>query len=567
MILLDDCQWADETTAKLLAHWQRQRTEWEMEGSPSLLIAAFRSEEVAANHPLRAIRPTLHLHLTPFVASELQELLESMAGPLPREAVEAVSKLSAGSPFMACAVLRGMVESGALQAEPAGWQIEPVALADLQFSSRAAGLLARRIELLPQGTLDLLTTGAVLGKEFDLHLAASLLSLAPAEALVALEPARARHFVWIGTNAGKCAFVHDKIRVAMLDRLSPETRQEKHLVIAHSLQQNNPERVFDLAYHFDAAGDYEAALPYALQAVEQACAEYALEMVERLYRIAQRGAVSADRATRYAIAEGLGNVLMLRGRYDEAGELFQAALTLTEGAFAEAQIHGKLGELDFKRGDMAKAADAYEKALQLLGRPIPKNTVACLAVFLREVVVQAFHSLLPSVFVNRHNRVPSQPEVLRLRLLNRLAYAYWFSRGKIVTVMVHLSGMNLAERYVPAAELSHIYSSHAMALTLVSWFSRAISYANKSLHIRRSLGDLWGVGQSLGFYGCVLFAASRFDECLTRCREAVRLLERTGDYWELHIALYQIGASLYRLGDMRGAERSPAIAQVGAGIG
>ena len=37
----------------------------------------------------------------------------------------------------------------------------------------------------------------------------------------------------------------------------------------------------------------------------------------------------------------------------------------------------------------------------------------------------------------------------------------------------------------------------------------------------------------------MLYAASQFEECIERCREAVRLLERTGDYWELHIARYQ----------------------------
>ena len=51
----------------------------------------------------------------------------------------------------------------------------------------------------------------------------------------------------------------------------------------------------------------------------------------------------------------------------------------------------------------------------------------------------------------------------------------------------------------------------------------------------------------------MLYAASRFNECIEKCREAVRLLERTGDYWEMHIARYQIAASLYRLGDLRRA--------------
>src|SRR5262249_3171386 len=42
-------------------------------------------------------------------------------------------------------------------------------------------------------------------------------------------------------------------------------------------------------------------------------------------------------------------------------------------------------------------------------------------------------------------------------------------------------------------------------------------------------------------------------ECLEKCREAVRLLERTGDQWEVNIARYQIAASLYRLGNLQEA--------------
>ena len=53
--------------------------------------------------------------------------------------------------------------------------------------------------------------------------------------------------------------------------------------------------------------------------------------------------------------------------------------------------------------------------------------------------------------------------------------------------------------------------------------------------------------------GVVAYADSHFAECIEKCREAIRLLERTGDYWQCHIARYQIAASLYRMGDLRGA--------------
>src|SRR5205814_7871637 len=84
----------------------------------------------------------------------------------------------------------------------------------------------------------------------------------------------------------------------------------------------------------------------------------------------------------------------------------------------------------------------------------------------------------------------------------------------------------------------------------VPYFSRGITYAQKSLEIRKAFGDLWGQGQSLSYYSVVLYAGSRFTECVAKGREAVRLLERAGDFWEVHIARYQVAAALYRLGDL-----------------
>ncbi|MGD9127529.1 MAG: response regulator [Planctomycetia bacterium] len=553
IIILDDCQWADRTTIKLIEHIRWEQENSAISNQTILLVAAFRSDEIGDDHLLRAISPSLYLKLSPFGADEVKRLLKSMAGPLPTEAIDVVSELSDGSPFMASAVLRGLVESGALLAEPTGWRIEPPALADLQSSSQSAGFLSRRIELLPPDTLDVLTIGAILGKEFDLHLAAKLMTLPHSQVVTALKIARARHFIWIQPDKTECVFVHDKIRAALLNRLSPETRQELHLRVARHLQQENGNLIFDLAYHFDAAGDYESALPYAFLSAKQARTQCALEIAEGQYRIAWRGADRVDQTARCDIAEELGDVLMLRGKYSEAEEFFQSALSLAEGAFAEAKIRGKLGELDFKRGDMANAAIAFQDTLKLLGKPFPQNSIIVFFTLLWGVAVQTAHTLLPGLFVKHRHKTPSEPESLRIQLLNRLGHAFWFMGGKMRMFATHAVSLNLAECYAPTLELAHIYSTHSVAMTLAGWYARGLTYAQKSYDIRLSFRDLWGQGQSLSFYGCVLYAASRFQECIDKCREAMRLLERTGDYWEWHIALYQVAASLYRLGDMQSA--------------
>ena len=506
--------------------------------------------------------------LSPFGEGDVRRLAESMAGPLPPEALEVVERLSGGSPFLASAVLRGMVESGALVADPSGWRVEPLALDDVRSSRHAAAFLTRRLELLPGEALRFLSVGAVLGREFELELAANLADQTPLQAVAALQEARRRQIVWAETEQTRCAFVHDKIREALLARLTQEERQRLHRLAALRIESLGRDRVFELAYHFDAAGEGDRALPYALTAAERARARYALEIAEQQYRIVERGARSADESTRYRVAEGLGDVLMLRGRYDEAARQFETARSLAQGDLDRAQIEGKLGELAFKRGDMRTAIEALERALRGLGKVVPRRSSTIFACAIWEAAVQVAHTWLPGLFLGRRSLDGADADRLVIRLLNRLTYAYWFKRGQIPCLWAHLRGMNLAERYPPTPELAHSYSIHGPVASTFGLMDRGLAYAKKSLEIRRALGDLWGQGQSLHFAGLVLYAASRFQECIETCREAVRLLDRTGDRWEVNMARYQIAASLYRLGDLRGAvQEARRVHQAGVDLG
>ncbi|MBL9163285.1 MAG: response regulator [Planctomycetaceae bacterium] len=551
LILLDDCQWADELTYKLIRRWN---TDGEIHAETRrhvLLVVAFRAEEVAEDHLLRKFSAGADLKLPPLSHDEVRQLIESMAGALPEEAVDAVTRLAEGSPFMASAVLRGLVECGALTPGGDGWVVDAEAMADAGSSSRAASFLTRRLDLLPLETIEFLSAGAVLGKQFELEMATELCEMSPADAITALNEARQRQLVWIRPDGAQCVYIHDKIRAALLERLPIERRQHQHDRAARYLLAHSPERFSELAYHFDAAGDAAAALPYAMQAADQARSQYALEVAEQQYRIALRGARSE--AARFSIVEGLGDVLMLRGRYAQAGEFFESADVLASCGLTKAKIRCKLGELSFKRGDMGAAIGDFEHALRLLGRYVPRRGwVACL-LLAWEGAVQILHTVFPRQLLHRINRQPDESERLTMRLLSNMAQAFWYSRSKPQALWAHVRELNMGERYLPSSELAQAYSEHAPAMTLIGYYSRGTAYAQKSLDLRKELGDLWGQGQSLVFYGITLFAASRFDECIEKCRMAIRILERMGDYWQIHMARYQIAGSLYYLGDLRGA--------------
>jgi signal transduction histidine kinase/CheY-like chemotaxis protein/tetratricopeptide (TPR) repeat protein len=552
LLVLDDCQWADELTYRLLRRWPGQD---DANQGPLhvVLIGAFRSEEVPDDHLLRRVGPDLHLRLSPFEPAEITQLVESMAGALPPAVITAVVRLAEGSPFMASAVLRGLVESGVLVREPDGWHVDELNLDEAQSSSRAADFLARRLELLPADTLRFLSIGAVLGKEFELDIAAELTGYSPAQAIEALDIARQRRLVWLRPDGSRCVFVHDKIRSTLLELQSEQDRRRSHFQAAQYLGKDSEARVTELAYHYDAAGDSKSALPHAMKAAEQARAQYALEAAEQQYQIARRGASSAPIETRYRVSEALGEVLMLRGQYESAGDMLEEAAAMAEGTFAKAQICGKQGELAFKKGDMEGAIACFEGALRTLGRYVPRRWPVLMLLVLWETFVQLLHTCLPKVFVHRSKRPPNDLERLSLQLFSNLAHGCWYCRSLVHVMWAHLRNMNLAERYTPTLELAQAYAEHAPGLTLVGYLSRATTYVEKSLKIREEFGDLSAQGQSLHYYGVVFYAGSKYRQCIEKCREAIRLLERTGDYWQVHIARYQIAASLFHLGDLAGA--------------
>lgn len=548
LIVLDDCQWADLLTWRLLHRWA-SGNHLEVNGSFATVITAFRQEEVDDDHPLRRMPAVTHIRMSPFADAEIKQIVESMAGAVPPAVTEAVIRTSGGSPFMASAVLRGLVETGALKSTPSGWQVDAEQLKDVQSSEFAGSLLSRRIALLPDTTQRLLAIGAILGKEFPFDMASALATLDPREAAHAIYEARQRHLVWSTPDGNLFAFVHDKVRATLQSQLSQSEKHHYHFLAAEHLVNGESGRHTEIAFHYDACGQPARALPYALQAAEQARAQYALEIAERQFRIADRGGASADGATKFRIANGLGNVLMLQGQYDAAATVFAQAELSAITPLAKAEIRSRIAELAFKRGDMDFATREFEAALRILGWRIPRQAWAYLPLLLWETVVQIAHTYLPKWFVHRIKRSPTEAETLSMRLFSLLTHGCWYSRGKIQCLWAHLRGLNLAERFPPTLELAHAYSEHAPVICLVPMRKRAERYSLKSLALRKERGDLWGQGQSLNFYSCVLYYSSRYTDCISRARESIRLLERMGDYWQVHIARYQLAASLYRIGE------------------
>jgi signal transduction histidine kinase/CheY-like chemotaxis protein/tetratricopeptide (TPR) repeat protein len=547
LLVLDDMQWADDLTLLMLESWHLTNSRW-----TGLLIGTRPSEGVA-QRLLQGLLCSIRIGLEPLTRQDHDQLLISMAGSLPEPALASIWRMSEGNPFVASAVVRGVVESGIMTPSAEGWRLDEARLRHLQMSGEAVEILKQRLLRLSDESRELLAVGAVLGKEFRLEMTAHVAGIPLNRVLSLLSEPRQNCLVWENRISGMYEFFHDQIRDAVLKCVPEERSKSIHLRAADYLCEVEPDRIFDIACHFDAAGEFRRAGGYAIQAAQRAHRAHALEIAEQQFRIALRSCENRSMSTDFQILYGLGDVLMLSGRYREAEPLFEQAIQCADSVFNRAEVTLKLGELAFKEDRKDRAIELWESALVSLGgKKITPSWRLPLSV-VREIGVQCLHTLFPRLLVGRRSGEPSASDRLIWRLHSRLAYAYWYVRGKVRVLHSHLRGMNLAEHYAPTPELAQAYSEHAPAMSLIPLSRRGIAYGRRSLQIRTAQNDIWGQGQSLHCLAIALYSAAQYEECVDVGRRSVRILERAGDYWEKHTAQYQIAASLYRMGRFREA--------------
>ncbi|WP_145177499.1 ATP-binding protein [Rubripirellula lacrimiformis] len=540
MITLDDCQWMDDQSFRILIALCEAPSEH------CFLFAVARPDEGISNKLQSEVEVSQKLSLGPLTPHAVKQLAESMAGQLPDVAIEVVQRFAEGSPFMAAAVLRGLVESDALRSVDKVWQVDHDQLSSFQTADGAGDILVDRLSRLPDDARNILAVAAVIGREFSLDIAADLVGISVADAHNAIHPARMQRLVWSRPDR-VLSFVHDKIREAILEELSTATIKTAHGQIGRYLEANEPHEFFRLAYHYDAADMHQQALPNAIHAAKIARNSFSLVSAQEQLQIAVRALHHSTGEHQLFIEMMMSEVLLLQGEYDTAEEWLDRADKSVDSSKDQARVLLRRGELWFKRGNKDQAVECFEASLRQLQQPVCSTPIQLGWNLAIEGGRQLRNSLFPSLCGKRQID-PSEQDQMSLSLYSQIAHAYWYTRNKYFTLWAHLRGMNAAEEYHPTRFLAQTYSEHAPVMTLVRWEKRGIQYASRSLEIRKSLGDVWGQGQSRNFLSILLYSFSRYEACIDQARQAVDVLERTGDYWEVHIARYQLAASLYRMG-------------------
>jgi len=268
LLVLDDLQWADEATLRLLGRVAR-----EVRRLPLLIVGTHRDPATGALPGSLAQGASDVVNLRPLTREESAALLAGAVGHPDPAAVLRAAELSGGSPLYLKTVSRVAAEQLRGRepwAETFGESPELGHLVSAAMQS-AGPDAARAVQAL-----------SVLGAEAELPLLARLLGLdSPTAALDLLLPAAPAGLVeGVAASAKWVRFAHTLVRAATYASIPAQQRAALHRRAAELLAQQaitRDDRAGMVAMHWDRAGEPVRALEWAVRAADAASAAGAYE--------------------------------------------------------------------------------------------------------------------------------------------------------------------------------------------------------------------------------------------------------------------------------------------------
>ncbi len=388
VFVLEDLHWADESSLLLLEHVAQRQAEM-----PVLLLGTYRDVELALARPLaRTLQELLRQRLAHDMVlprlpeSAVANLLKAHGpGDPPPRLVSLIYGETEGNPFFVEEVIRHLREQGKLFDAEGRW-ISDVAVGELEVPRSVRLTIERRLERVSEGCRRLLTSAAVIGRNFSFQLLEGLGDLESDALLDAVDEAERSGLIQ-EVSAGRQAgytFAHELIRQTLISGLSLPRRQRLHLRVAQAIERtygsNLEPQLGALAAHYrlaGAAGDPEKAIDYSLRAGEAAFAVFAYEEAaagwQGALELMEEQRAHAERRAR--LLERLGDLMYVSGiDYPKGIDYLEAALALYEEVDQEeraAQVHSRLGGHLSGRGgtvDLDRALEHYRAAEAVLSR-------------------------------------------------------------------------------------------------------------------------------------------------------------------------------------------------------
>ena len=512
VIFIDDLQWADAASLKLL---QLLMSDTQDSTRSLLLIGAYRNNEVDESHPLditvKEIQKTgtivNYITLEPLTQNQLNSLIaDTLHHQEANTSVlnQIVFTKTKGNPFFVNQFLKYLYNEKAIRfnSETVKWEYELDKIKALSFTDDVVEFMAKQLEKLPLPTQNLLKYAACIGNEFDLKTLAIInqgsledvtaklwdallegLIIPKAETCNVLYESLNQDVIDINTYSDhkykqEYKFVHDRVQQAAYTLISEEEKQLTHLKIGNLLFESTPivqreERVFELVKQFNVAIDLiteqtrrDELAEMNLTAGHKAMASTAYSAAFNYLNIGIELLAENTWETKYeltlALHEAAAEAAYLSGEFKRAEELIYKVLVHAKTLLEQVKVYQISIETYKAQSQATEAIQVGLTVLGLLGVKLPEKPKQEDIDILFQKTRLALAGKEIKNFINLPN-MNNQEKLIVMNVLVRLLPITAVTNQALFNLIV-LKQLNLSLEYGNCAASAMSYGTYGIAL-------------------------------------------------------------------------------------------------------
>jgi hypothetical protein len=263
LCILEDLQWADESTLALLIHLANQVGQL-----PVVIIGTYRCG-YSENNPalVRTLEELIRMGIRPLKLGGLSkdataQLLRGLSRrqAVPESLVSLIFEESQGYPFFVEEVYRHLIEEGKVFDEAGQFRTD-IEIAENDVPDNVRLIVGRRLERLDENEKRALTAAAVIGRSFSFKLLTTIWEIDVEELLTIVEKAQQMGIIVASSHGPeRFTFTHELVRQTLLAGISAPRLQQLHARAANAIERLEPdaldERAGEIADHLLKAGSF-----------------------------------------------------------------------------------------------------------------------------------------------------------------------------------------------------------------------------------------------------------------------------------------------------------------------
>ncbi|OEU80188.1 MAG: hypothetical protein BA872_10210 [Desulfobacterales bacterium C00003060] len=388
VIFLDDLQWADAASLKLLILLASNPLSTNL-----LIIGAYRSNEVSPMHPtalaIEKIKERTdiveEMSLYPLSPQAVNQLVaDTLKSSLHKSAylADLLYQKTEGNPFFLKALLHSIyMKKMVMFAYSSGWTWNIKEIEQMQASDNVAEFMAGRITDLPQATCELMKTASCLGSSFTKGTLSIATGKRMEKMLSVLHPALNVNML---IDAGKnIKFAHDRVQEGAYSLIPESIRKALHLAIGREWLKALPEEeveehIFDIIHQFNHGLELvtdekekqtiaELNLKAGIKAADSAAYETAIQYLGKGIQLLGINGWERDYQTALSLHLTLAKCEFLVTHLDTTEQLLVTVLEKAKGYREKARAYLLKVDLHTTRGENDKSVESAIRGLALLG--------------------------------------------------------------------------------------------------------------------------------------------------------------------------------------------------------